>query len=50
VILAGRQEFEESGRRLVLSAPALQVERLLSITGLTGDGLVFDSVEDAAAA
>jgi anti-anti-sigma factor len=49
VILAAHKEFEEAGRRLVVCAPAHQVERILSVTGLMDNGLVFDNVEDAAA-
>lgn len=50
VILAAHNEFEESGRRLVVCEPTRQVERILAITGLKDNGLVFDHVEDAAAA
>lgn len=49
VILAAHNRFEESGRRLVVCRPAHQVERLLSVTGLLEDGLVFETVDDAAA-
>lgn len=49
VILAARNKFEESGRRLVACAPTHQVERILSITGLLDNGLVFGDVEGAAA-
>jgi len=49
VILAAHNRFEESGRRLVACAPTHQVERILSITGLMDNGLVFSTVEAAAA-
>jgi hypothetical protein len=49
VILAAHNEFEQSGRRLVACAPGHQVKRILSVTGLMDNGLVFGSVEDAAA-
>lgn len=49
VILAAHQELEGSGRRLVVAAPTRQVERILEITGLTKDGFVLDSVEEALA-
>jgi anti-anti-sigma factor len=47
VILAAHQELEKSGRRLVLSSPTRQVERILEITGLANDGFVLDGVEEA---
>jgi anti-anti-sigma factor len=48
-VLAARQKFEQSGRRLAVCAPGLQVKRLFSITGSADNGLVFDSVDEAAA-
>ena len=40
----------EDGRRLAVYAPSDQVLRVLSMTGLTANGLVFDSAEEALAA
>jgi anti-anti-sigma factor len=42
VILGAREQLEESGRRLMVSSPTRQVERVLAITGLLDDGLVLD--------
>lgn len=50
VILRARTRMEEEGHRLVVYAPTDQVLRVLSTTGLTGNGLVFDTVEEALAA
>ncbi|HEX6780420.1 MAG TPA: STAS domain-containing protein [Solirubrobacterales bacterium] len=50
VILRARNRMEEEGHRLALYAPVDQVLRVLSMTGLTGNGLVFDSAEEALAA
>jgi len=47
----GRCAFiDSSGIRLVVYAPTDQVLRVLSMTGLTSNGLVFDSAEEALAA
>jgi anti-anti-sigma factor len=37
------------GRRLVMAAPGAQARRVLQVSRLDTDGLVFDSVEDALA-
>lgn len=50
VIVAARRRLEEEGRRLFVCAPRDQVLRVLSTTGLAGDGLVVASVNDALAA
>jgi anti-anti-sigma factor len=50
VILRAHSRMEEAGRRLAVYAPVDQVLRVLSMTGLTGNGLVFDSAEEALAA
>jgi anti-sigma B factor antagonist len=50
VILRARNRMEESGGRLAVFAPTDQVLRVLSTTGLTTNGLVFDSAEQALAA
>ena len=43
----GREE--EDGRQLVMAAPTAQVRRVLQVSRLETDGLVFDSVEEALA-
>jgi anti-sigma B factor antagonist len=50
VILRARNRMQEEGNRLVVYAPTDQVLRVLSMTGLTSNGLVFDSAEQALAA
>ncbi|HET9198334.1 MAG TPA: STAS domain-containing protein [Solirubrobacterales bacterium] len=50
VILRAQSRMEEGGRRLAVYAPVDQVLRILSMTGLTRNGLVFDSAEEAVAA
>jgi anti-anti-sigma factor len=50
VILRARNRMEEEGHRLLVYAPTAQVLRVLSMTGLIGNGLVFDTVEEALAA
>lgn len=50
VILRAHHRMEREGHRLAVYAPTEQVLRVLSMTGLTANGLVFDSVEDALAA
>ena len=50
VILRAHTRMEEAGHRLAVYAPAAQVLRILSMTGLTRNGLVFDSAEEALAA
>ncbi len=49
VILRARNRMEEDGKRLVVYAPTDQVLRVLAMTGLTSNGLVFDSAEQALA-
>lgn len=48
-ILRAHQRFAEEGRRLVVCCPVGQTERVLEITGLVDNGLVFDSLEEAIA-
>jgi anti-anti-sigma factor len=36
-----------NGRKLVVHSPSVQVLRILQVTGLTGNGLVFESREEA---
>ena len=50
VILRAQSRMQEDGNRLVVYAPTDQVLRVLSMTGLTSNGLVFDSAEEALAA
>ncbi|MGN6586972.1 MAG: STAS domain-containing protein [Solirubrobacterales bacterium] len=50
VILRAHNRMEEEGNRLVVYAPADQVLRVLSMTGLTANSLVFDTVEAALSA
>jgi anti-anti-sigma factor len=50
VILRAYNRMQEEGHRLVVYAPTAQVLRVLSMTGLTANGLVFDSAEEALAA
>jgi anti-anti-sigma regulatory factor len=42
--------MSERGGRIALCNPRGQVLRLLSLIGLTGSGLVFDSLDEALAA
>lgn len=50
VILRAHGRMQEDGRRLGVYAPSDQVLRVLSMTGLTANGLVFASAEEALAA
>ncbi|HET9677645.1 MAG TPA: STAS domain-containing protein [Solirubrobacterales bacterium] len=50
VILRAHHRMQEEGNRLVVYAPAEQVLRVLSMTGLTANSLVFDTAEDALSA
>jgi anti-sigma B factor antagonist len=50
VILRAHNRMAEEGNRLAVYAPTDQVLRVLSMTGLTANGLVFDNVEDALSA
>jgi anti-sigma B factor antagonist len=50
VILRAHNRMEEVGQRLAVYGPTDQVLRVLSMTGLTSNGLVFSSVEEALAA
>lgn len=50
VILRAHNRMQEQGHQLAVYAPSDQVLRVLSMTGLTANGLVFDSVEAALAA
>jgi anti-anti-sigma factor len=50
VILRAYNRMEEDGRRLAVYGPTDQVLRVLSTTGLTSNGLVFESAEQALSA
>lgn len=50
VILRAHSRMQEDGNRLAVYAPTDQVQRILSMTGLTANGLVFPSAEEAIAA
>jgi anti-sigma B factor antagonist len=50
VILRAHNRMEEEGNRLAVYAPTDQVLRVLSMTGLTANGLVFDNAEEALSA
>ncbi|HET8815097.1 MAG TPA: STAS domain-containing protein [Solirubrobacterales bacterium] len=50
VILRAHNRMEEEGKRLVAYAPSEQVLRILTITGLTANDMVFDSAEKALSA
>src|SRR4051794_487661 len=41
VMVRAHQELSKRGRRLVVHSPAEQVLRVLDVTGLTANGLVF---------
>jgi anti-sigma B factor antagonist len=47
VIVNAHRRFSEEGRRIALCSPNSQVLRVLSITGLTTNGLVFDDAAEA---
>ncbi|HYG97424.1 MAG TPA: STAS domain-containing protein [Solirubrobacterales bacterium] len=50
VILRAHNRMAEEGNRLAVYSPTDQVLRVLSMTGLTANGLVFDNVEEALSA
>jgi anti-anti-sigma factor len=50
VVLRAQGQLVEQGGRLGVYGPRSQVLRVLSMTGLTANGLVFDSAEQAIAA
>jgi anti-sigma B factor antagonist len=50
VILRAHSRMQEEGNQLAVYAPSDQVLRVLSMTGLTANGLVFDSAEEALSA
>lgn len=50
VILRAHNRMSEEGNRLAAYAPTDQVLRVLAMTGLTANGLVFDNAEEALSA
>lgn len=50
VILRAHNRMEENGKRLAVYGATDQVQRILEMTGLTANGLVFHSAEEAVAA
>jgi anti-anti-sigma factor len=50
VIVHAHSRMAEEGRRLTVYGATSQVHRVLEITGLTQDGLVFANVDEARAA
>ncbi len=49
VLVRAHQKAADEGRRLVVHSPSSQVARVLEITGLTDNGLVFETREQALA-
>lgn len=49
-IVHAHNELAERGGRLAVFAPGKQVLRVLSVTGLTSNGMVFENAEEALAA
>jgi anti-sigma B factor antagonist len=50
VIVAAYNHFARKGRRIAVYGASSQVLRVLSVTGLTANGLVFESAEQALSA
>lgn len=49
-IVRAHNQFAERGGRVAVYAPSDQVLRVLSVTGLTSNGLVFQSADEALSA
>lgn len=49
IILHAHRRFGETGRRLAMYGATDQVLRILSISGLTSNGLVFKTADEALA-
>lgn len=47
VLVRAHNRMAAEGRRVVAYGPSSQVHRILSVTGLTGNGLVFDNLDEA---
>jgi hypothetical protein len=50
IIVAAYNQLAEEGRRIAVYGASSQALRVLSITGLTANGLVFESADQAPAA
>lgn len=50
VIVKAHNQAKQQGRRITVYAPSDQVLRVLSVTGLTSNGLVFESLDEALSA
>jgi anti-anti-sigma factor len=50
VIVRAHHELPAKGCRIALYAPSSQVQRVLSVTGLTSNGLVFETAAEALSA
>ena len=48
-IVRAHNQLDAEGCRVVVCAPSNQVLRVLTVTGLTSNGMVFESVDDALA-
>jgi anti-anti-sigma factor len=49
IVRAHRERADDGGGRVVVHSPSPQVLRILTVTGLTGNGLVFESLDEALA-
>ena len=47
VIINAHRRMAAEGRRIAVYGPRDQVQRVLSMTGLTENGLVFETLEEA---
>jgi anti-sigma B factor antagonist len=47
VVVRAHREADESGGRLAIYGASAQVRRVLEVTGLTRNGLVFETAEEA---
>jgi anti-sigma B factor antagonist len=50
VLVHAHTQMAAQGKRVVVYGATSQVERILSITGLTQNGMVFENLDDALAA
>lgn len=49
-IVHAHNEFAERGGRIAVYSPRSQVRRVLAVTGLTSNGMVFESTDEALSA
>ncbi|HMJ74098.1 MAG TPA: STAS domain-containing protein [Solirubrobacterales bacterium] len=47
IIVGAHNQLAEEGRRVSVYGPSSQVLRVLSVTGLSANGLVFESADEA---